>query len=71
MPKTARQPNGPDLDLVTTAAVAALAGVDVATVNRWARKGRLPVAIKVPGFTGANLYHRADVEALLDTPVAS
>lgn len=49
---------------ITTRQVAAALGVNVATVNRWARTGRLPVAVKAPGRYGANLYRRADVAAL-------
>lgn len=52
-------------ELLHTAAVARMAGVDVATVNRWARTGRLRVAIKGPGVKGANLYRRVDVFSLL------
>jgi predicted site-specific integrase-resolvase len=63
MPKPEHQPTV--ADLIPTSQVARIARVDVATVNRWARTGRLQVAVKVPGRTGANLYHRADVEALL------
>lgn len=57
-------------DLIPTAQAAAIHGVDVATINRWARAGRLPVAVKIPGKTGANLYRRADVEALLPESAA-
>lgn len=62
-------PEAPD-DLIATAQAAEIHGVDVATINRWARTGRLPVAIKIPGKTGANLYRRADVEALLPESAA-
>lgn len=51
-------------DLLTTKQVAREFGVRVGTVNRWAQTGRLPVAHKLPGETGANLYTRDDVEAL-------
>jgi predicted site-specific integrase-resolvase len=52
-------------DLLPTAEVARLAKANTATVNRWAKSGRLPVAVKIPGKTGANLYRREDVSALL------
>ncbi len=52
-------------DLMSTREVADLRGVDVATVNRWAKRGVLPVAVKAHGPKGANLYLRSDVEALL------
>lgn len=51
-------------DLLTTAEVAAITGKTVATINRWAASGALPVAKRLPGRTGANLFHRADVEAV-------
>lgn len=62
MPKTERDALA---DLIPTSEVAALANVDVATVNRWARAGRLRVAVKGPGRTGPNLYSRADVLRVL------
>lgn len=49
-------------DLITTAEAAAIKGTTVATINRWAASGRLPVAIKIPGRTGANLFRRTDIE---------
>lgn len=61
----------PPADYLTTAEVAAVLGRPIATVNRWARTGRLPVAGKLPGRTGANLYRRADVEQLLNEPVSA
>ena len=51
-------------DLLTTAQVANLLGKSVRTVNRMAEAGNLPPAIKVPGKTGAYLFHRADAERL-------
>jgi predicted site-specific integrase-resolvase len=41
---------------LTTRQVAARLGVDVATVSRWAGRGLLPYAVKVPGRTGAYLF---------------
>lgn len=35
------------------------------TVQRMSDRGILPVAQKLPGATGAYLYHLADVEALV------
>lgn len=57
-------------DLLTSAEVAEALDRPVATVNRWALEGRLPVAKKLPGRTGANLYRRSDVEALLSVQPA-
>lgn len=62
--------NPEPLDLVPTAEVASLLKVDTATVNRWARSGRLTVAVKAPGKTGPNLFRRSDVEALLQRGAA-
>ncbi|MDR3033903.1 MAG: hypothetical protein LBV78_12495 [Kitasatospora sp.] len=56
--------DGDPADLIVTAEAAAIAHVDVATINRWAKSGRLAVAAKLPGRTGANLYRRADVEQI-------
>lgn len=56
--------DGPD-DLLPTQEVARLFGKGVATINRWATEGHLSAAVQLPGRTGARLYRRADVEALL------
>lgn len=48
---------------MSTAQVADMLNATVATVNRWAASGKLPVAMKLPGRTGANLFRREDVEA--------
>lgn len=50
-------------DLITTAQAADLLGVTVAWVNKLAASGRLPVAQKLPGRTGAYLFDRAAVES--------
>lgn len=52
-------------DLLTTAQVADLLGVTVATVNRWALLGKATPVRKLPGPTGAYLYERAEVDALV------
>ena len=51
-------------DLLTTAQVAERTGKTVSTVNRWAAIGKLPVAHKLPGRTGVNLFDPADVDRL-------
>ncbi len=51
-------------ELLSTGEVAELLGTTVATVNRWAVTGKLPVAHKMPGRTGAYLFARSDVEAV-------
>lgn len=55
MPKTYQQP-------LTTAQVAKRFGVNVKTVNRWAKNGELPYLTKLPGDTGAYLYDPREVE---------
>lgn len=61
----------PSIDLVSSAQAATIHGVDVTTINRWAKSGRLRVVVKAPGRTGANLFDRAEVEALLPQPAVS
>jgi len=52
--------------LMTPGEVAALAGVDTATVARWARTGRLP-AVRTPG--GHHRFRECDVrERLSELP---
>lgn len=50
--------------LIPTAEVATVLAVDVRTVHRLVTSGRLPVALKVPGKTGAYLFDPADVDRL-------
>jgi len=45
--------------------------VSHATFNRWAKQGRVPVAIKAPGKTGLRLFNRADVERLAKNRTAA
>lgn len=52
-------------DLLPTASVAELLGKSVATINRWATEGRLKPALEMGGKTGARLFRRSDVEALI------
>lgn len=53
---------GDDPDLITTAEASAILGVTVAWVNKLAAAGRLPVAQKLPGRTGAYLFRRDEIE---------
>lgn len=53
----------PGDDLITTAQVAELLGITVAWANKQAKAGRLPVAQKLPGDTGAYLFRREDIDA--------
>ena len=50
--------------LLTTAEVAEILGKSTATVKRMALAGELPHALKLPGDTGAYLFHPKDVERL-------
>lgn len=57
-----------NLDLLTTAQVAELAGRSVKTVARWVHLGALTPRVRAPGPRGAMLFHPDDVEALLRSP---
>jgi excisionase family DNA binding protein len=54
-----------DIDLLSTAEVAELTGWSVNSIHRRVDDGTLPVARKLPGRTGAFLFHRGDVEKYL------
>ncbi len=49
------------MNLVTSAEAAEALDVTVATINRWAAAGTLLPAQKLPGITGAYLFHPAAV----------
>lgn len=67
MPKTERPPSN---DLVPTAEAATILNRHVRTVHRLVAEGLLSPAVKIPGKTGAYLFHRADVVALAGREVA-
>jgi excisionase family DNA binding protein len=48
--------------LLSTAETAERLGVSVSTVTRLADSGRLPIAHRMPGRTGAMLFDESDVE---------
>jgi predicted DNA-binding transcriptional regulator AlpA len=50
---------------LSTAQVADLAAVVPSTVNRWVKSGELPVAQKLPGKVGANLFRQSVVTEFL------
>lgn len=54
----------PGDDLITTAQVAELLNITVAWANKQAKAGRLPVAHKLPGLTGAYLFRRDEIEQI-------
>ena len=64
-----------DDDLIRSREAAEILHRDVRTIHRWVDDGRLPVAIKVPGYRGGYLFHRREVEAfaadLADTDTAA
>ena len=51
-------------ELVTTAQAAKILGVSIKSVLRFADRGDLPVAVRVPGLTGPRMYLVNDVHAL-------
>ena len=50
--------------VLTTAEVAEMTGKSVATINRWANAGILPVAVQTPGLRGARLFRKSDVDKI-------
>lgn len=52
-------------ELITTTEVAKLLNRDARTVQRQATSGELPFVSKLPGTTGAFLFDRADIAALI------
>lgn len=49
-------------DLLTSPEVAEALGTTIRTVQRMAKRGRLPVAQKLPGEKGAYLFSREVIE---------
>lgn len=60
----------PTDELLTSTQAGAILGKSGRTVTRMSEAGKIPVALRVPGPNGANLYRRSDVEALL-TPATA
>ena len=50
-------------DLIGTPEAASILGVSRATMTRWVQAGELEPATKLPGLTGAALFHRSDIVA--------
>lgn len=50
--------------MLGTVEVSELLGKHRTTIVRWARSGRLPLAVEVPGYRGDFLFDRASIEAL-------
>lgn len=51
-------------ELIGTREAAAALGKSKNTIIRWARSGRLPIALEIPGYRGDLLFDPASVEAL-------
>lgn len=58
-------------DLIGAAEAARILGVSRVTFSRWARDGKVQVAVRMPGDTGATLFDRQDVIALLNERTAA
>ncbi|MFM8155410.1 MAG: helix-turn-helix transcriptional regulator [Actinomycetes bacterium] len=50
--------------LVSAREVCELLHISRSGLDRWLDAGRLTPALKLPGKTGAYLFHRSDIEAL-------
>jgi excisionase family DNA binding protein len=61
-------PSAPDL--VGSDEAARLIGINRATLTRWVQAGKITPLMKLPGITGAVLFHRRDVEKLAAEPNA-
>lgn len=61
----------PPPDLVGTVIAADILDVSVVTAKRMAMSGELPVALKMPGDTGAYLFERTEVERVRDERAAA
>lgn len=52
----------PTPDLMPTVEVAKSLGLERSTLSRWVKEGRIAPAMRLPGRTGAFLFHPAEVE---------
>jgi excisionase family DNA binding protein len=57
-------------DLIGTAETSEILGIDRGTLSRWISAGKIIPALRMPGQTGAYLFHRADVETVRDQRTA-
>lgn len=53
-------------ELIGAREASELLGIDRSTLTRWVSSGRIVPVTKMPGASGAYLFHRSDVEALRD-----
>jgi excisionase family DNA binding protein len=52
----------PTADLLATIEVAKRLGLERSTLSRWVKEGRITPAMRLPGATGAFLFHPSEVE---------
>lgn len=52
----------PTAELMPTVEVARSLGLERSTLSRWVKEGRITPAMRLPGRTGAFLFHPAEVE---------
>jgi len=50
--------------LLSSAQAAERIGIDRSNFNKWVKAGRIPIALELPGKTGARLYRLTDVDRL-------
>lgn len=55
-------PDMPTADLLATVEVARRLGLERSTLSRWVKEGRIVPAMRLPGATGAFLFHPSEVE---------
>lgn len=51
-------------DQITSRQAAEIAGTTISTINRWVESGKLTPTVVLPGYRGARLFARKDVEEL-------
>lgn len=61
----------PNTDLMATVEVAESLGCERSTLSRWVKEGRITPAMRLPGPTGAFLFHPAEVERVRLTEAAA
>lgn len=62
--------NQPPTTIGSRDACQILHNIDRATLSRWVKDGKLPLAGKLPGKNGAMLFNREDVERLAELTAA-
>lgn len=57
----------PDQTLIGSAEACDLLGIHRGTLSRWVAAGKVAPAHRLPGHTGAFLFHRKEIERLIKT----